>query len=111
MKNASKSIVELTRLVRRYPEVQLATLVDKAPGGKQWVHEIKLDGYRLVGFVSAGAVQLRTRNGKDWTESFPSLASALGKLKVKDAVLDMEAVMVDPHGKTSFQALQAALSD
>ena len=54
---------------------------------------------------------LRTRNGKDWTESFPSLAAALENLKVKNAVLDMEAVILDAEGKSSFQALQAALGD
>ena len=39
----------------------------------------------------------------------PSLAASLEKLKVKDAVLDMEAVVVNDEGKSSFQALQAAL--
>ena len=97
--------------MERYPEVQLATLVDEPPQGEEWLHEIKFDGYRLLGFVSGGAAALRTRNGKDWTESFPSLATAMEKLKVEDAVLDMEAVIVDEKGKSSFQALQAALGD
>jgi bifunctional non-homologous end joining protein LigD len=101
----------LTRLMQRYPEVQLATLVDKPPDGPQWVHEVKLDGYRLLGFVAGGAARLRTRNGKDWTESFPSLSAALEKLTVKNAVLDMEAVVVNAEGKSSFQALQEALGD
>ena len=103
------SAVDLKILMRRYPEVQLATLVDRPPEGAQWLHEIKLDGYRLLAFVSGGVPVLRTRNGKDWTESFPSLASALATLKAKDAVLDMEAVILDAQGKSSFQALQAAL--
>src|ERR1700682_625188 len=55
--------------------------------------------------------RLRTRNGKDWTGSFPALTAAMETLKVKDAVLDMEAVIVDEKGKSSFQALQAALGD
>ena len=53
-----------------YPEVQLATLVDEPPQGEEWLHEIKFDGYRLLGFVSGGAAALRTRNGKDWTGKF-----------------------------------------
>ena len=100
---------KLKELMERYPEVQLATLVDKPPEGDQWLHEIKFDGYRLLGYVSGGEARLRTRNGKDWTASFPSLTTALEKLKAKDAVLDMEAVMLDAEGKSSFQALQAAL--
>ena len=89
--------------------MQLATLVDGPPEGEPWLHEMKFDGYRLLGFVSKGTARLRTRNGKDWTENFPSLTAALQKLKAKSAVLDMEAVVVDAKGKTSFQALQAAL--
>jgi bifunctional non-homologous end joining protein LigD len=95
----------------RYSEVQLATLVDKAPEGKDWIHEIKFDGYRLLGFVAGGAVRLQTRNGKDWTKDFPSLLSTLKDLQVAAAVLDMEAVLLDPEGKSSFQALQAALAE
>ena len=95
----------------RYTEVQLATLVDKAPEGEEWIHELKFDGYRLLGFVAGGAVRLRTRNGNDWTERFPSLLSTLQHLKIDSAVLDMEAVLLDPEGKSNFQALQAALGE
>jgi bifunctional non-homologous end joining protein LigD len=101
----------LKRLMDRYPDVQLATLVDQAPEGDQWVHEIKFDGYRLLGFVAGGTVRLRTRNGNDWTESFPAVAAALERLKIDSAVLDMEAVLLDPEGKSNFQALQAALGE
>jgi bifunctional non-homologous end joining protein LigD len=101
----------LGELMQRYSEVQLATLVAAPPEGPDWVHEIKFDGYRLLGFVSRGISRLRTRNGKDWTERFPSISAGLEKLKLKDAVLDMEAVILDAQGKSSFQALQAALGD
>ena len=104
-----RSADSLSSLLRRYPDVQLATLVDKPPEGDQWLHEIKFDGYRLLGYVSGDAVSLRTRNGKDWTDAFPSITAALGKLKVDDAVLDMEAVVLNDDGKSSFQTLQAAL--
>ena len=100
---------ELERLMRKYSEVQLATLVDRPPEGELWLHETKFDGYRLLGFVSNSTARIRTRNGKDWTESFPSLTAALQKLSAKSAVLDMEAVVVDAEGKSSFQALQSAL--
>ncbi|HEX4166124.1 MAG TPA: DNA ligase D [Bryobacteraceae bacterium] len=99
----------LNALMKRYSEVQLATLVSTPPEGAQWLHEIKFDGYRLLGYVFGGASRLVTRNGKDWTNSFPSLSAALEKLPVKNAVLDMEAVMLDEDGKSSFQSLQAAL--
>ena len=101
----------LSALEKRYPGVQLATLVDAPPEGDTWLHEIKFDGYRLLGFLSDGEVRLRTRNGLDWTPKFPPVASALARLKAKDAVLDMEAVVLDEQGKSGFQALQAALGE
>jgi bifunctional non-homologous end joining protein LigD len=105
------SAAGLDALMKRYFEVQLATLVDTPPEGAQWLHEIKFDGYRLLGYVSGGASRLLTRNGKDWTNHFPSLSAAIEKLPVKNAVLDMEAVVLDEDGKSSFQSLQAALGE
>jgi bifunctional non-homologous end joining protein LigD len=32
----------------RWIEPQLCRLATKAPSGAQWVHEIKLDGYRMA---------------------------------------------------------------
>ena len=77
-KNASQSGEELKSLMLLYPAVQLATLVDETPHGDEWLHEIKFDGYRLLGFVSGGAAALRTRNGKDWTARFPTVTEAVG---------------------------------
>jgi bifunctional non-homologous end joining protein LigD len=34
---------------------QLATLVDKAPAGDAWLHEVNLDGYRLLEWVVSRA--------------------------------------------------------
>ncbi len=98
-------------LVARYPEVQLATLVESVPEGPAWVHEIKFDGYRLLGFLARGTSRLITRNGKDWTGSFPVLASALEGLPANDVVLDMEAVVLDAQGRSNFQSLQNALGE
>jgi bifunctional non-homologous end joining protein LigD len=45
--------------------------------GPQWIHEIKLDGYRMAAPIADGAVQLLTRSGLDWTDKYPSTAAAL----------------------------------
>jgi len=87
---------------------QLATLVAGPPAGKDWVHEIKLDGYRILLRIERGRVKLLTRNRQDWTARFPSLAEAAATLPVKDAVLDGEVVALDAAGVSSFQALQRA---
>src|SRR3984957_5740175 len=42
---------------------QLSQPVEKPPSGPQWVHEIKLDGYRMSARIDNGRVQLLTRTG------------------------------------------------
>jgi bifunctional non-homologous end joining protein LigD len=88
---------------------QLATLVDEPPEGDQWLHELKYDGYRIGCRIRNGAVALYSRNGKDWTASFPEVVDAAKELRVSDALIDGEAAMVLPDGRTSFQALQNVL--
>ncbi len=85
---------------------QLATLVKAAPDGGEWLHEIKYDGYRIGCLIQAGRVTLLSRNGKDWTGSFPPLVAAARELGVRRALLDGEAAILTADGRTSFQALQ-----
>ena len=86
--------------------VELATLVDAAPPGDDWLHEIKFDGYRMLCRVDNGKARFISRNGLDWTERLPELAEAAGGLAVEQAMLDGEVVSLEPDGTTSFQALQ-----
>ena len=85
---------------------QLATLVAQIPRGDEWLHELKFDGYRLLAWIDHGQVELRTRNGNDWTDRFPSIAEALRILAVGSAILDGEIVALDESGGTDFQRLQ-----
>ena len=87
----------------------LPTLVEKPPVGPHWVHEIKWDGYRVSAYVADGTAVIRTRNGHDWTARFPAIAAAAARLKVRSAVLDGEAVILDDRGRSSFAELQADL--
>ena len=89
---------------------ELATLVDAAPSGDDWVHEIKLDGYRILARIDHGEVTLLTRNGKDWTERMPTLRRALEGLDVETAILDGELVALDDKGVSHFQTLQSSLN-
>ena len=57
---------------------QLAQLVDKAPSGAQWLHEIKLDGFRMAARIERGEVKLLTRTGLDWTARYPGMSTAVG---------------------------------
>jgi ATP-dependent DNA ligase len=60
---------------------QLTELVDAAPDGPGWLHEIKYDGYRMHAGLDRGAVKLLTRTGLDWTEKYPAIAAAVGSLR------------------------------
>jgi bifunctional non-homologous end joining protein LigD len=74
---------------------QLSMPVEKPPSGPQWLHEIKLDGYRMAARVDNGRVQLLTRTGLDWTDKYPSAIAALVNLNVRTAYLDGELCGVD----------------
>lgn len=88
---------------------QLATLVDKPPIGDQWLHEIKLDGYRIIAFIKNKSIKLLTRNQNDWTEKFPHLVKELKKLNFKSAILDGELTALDDSQQTDFQLLQNSI--
>jgi bifunctional non-homologous end joining protein LigD len=90
---------------------QLASPVDEPPKGKEWLHEIKLDGYRTIALVSGGKTKLLTRNGHDWTDRYGDIAAAFSALPATDAVIDGEIVVPDEQGRTKFGALQDAIAN
>src|SRR4029077_13493400 len=57
---------------------QLAELVEKAPDGPDWLHEIKFDGYRMHARLVSSRAQILTRRGNDWTEKYPTGMSPTG---------------------------------
>jgi DNA ligase D-like protein (predicted ligase) len=103
-----KSNVAKSRPLPRFIPPQLSQSVEKPPFGHQWLHEIKLDGYRMAACIDNGHAQLLTRTGLDWTGKYPSIVAALAKLNVKTAYLDGELCGVDDAGLPSFAHTQAA---
>jgi bifunctional non-homologous end joining protein LigD len=94
-----------------FVEPALATLERAAPSGKEWLHEVKFDGYRVQAQLAGTEVRLLTRKGLDWTEKFGGgIPSALAGLKCRDAILDGEIVVLADNGVSSFSLLQADLS-
>jgi bifunctional non-homologous end joining protein LigD len=87
---------------------QLTQLVDTAPDGDQWLHEIKYDGYRMHARLERAAVKLLTRTGLDWTHKYPAIAEAVAALDAREAYLDGELCGVGPDGITSFNIVQLA---
>ena len=90
---------------------QLASPSASVPAGKEWLHEIKLDGYRTMARLQDGAVRLFTRTGQDWTDRYGSLAKAFAQIACKQAVIDGEIVVQDAAGVSRFSALQDALAE
>ncbi|HVN35169.1 MAG TPA: DNA ligase D [Casimicrobiaceae bacterium] len=91
-------------------EPELATLMKAPPDGAKWIHEIKYDGYRMLCRIADGSARMISRNRKDWTGNFEAVAEAAARLPVKTAWLDGEVVAFDAEGRSSFQALQNALT-
>ena len=90
---------------------QLPQLVKTAPNGDNWIHEIKLDGYRTLCLIRDKKIQLLTRAGNDWTTKYKSIAREAKKFKVKDALIDGEIVWLEENGQSNFQKLQNALEE
>ena len=90
---------------------QLTRLVDEAPAGAGWVHEIKYDGYRMHARIDGGDVKLLTRTGLDWSHRYRRTIEALGSLKVKSAYLDGELCALNGDGVPVFSRLQAAMDE
>jgi bifunctional non-homologous end joining protein LigD len=92
-------------------EPELATLVKQPPAGDHWFHEIKFDGYRIIGHVAGGKVRFQTRNRLDWTPKLPQLAEAVRRLKLRQAIFDGEIIVLDEGGISQFQLLQNAFRE
>jgi bifunctional non-homologous end joining protein LigD len=93
---------------------QLASVARSSPNGEGWVHELKLDGYRIQARIHRGAskpVQLLTRTALDWTSRLQPIAEAVGTLPIRSALFDGEVVVLDNNGISSFAKLQAAFQE
>jgi bifunctional non-homologous end joining protein LigD len=76
------------------------------PSGDGWIHEIKLDGFRLLARRDAAGVRLLTRRGIDWTSRFPSIAEAVAALSCRSCLIDGEVVICGDDGVPVFDRLR-----
>ncbi len=83
----------------------LATLVDEPFDAEDWIFELKWDGFRAISFLQEKKANLISRNGLSFNSRYPSIIEELEKLSF-EACLDGEIVVVDDHGRPSFQLLQ-----
>ncbi|HEX4156610.1 MAG TPA: DNA ligase D, partial [Acidobacteriaceae bacterium] len=90
---------------------QLAEETSTPPETADWLHELKLDGYRIQARKSGDKIQMLTRKGLDWTHRMRAVADAIAALPVSNATLDGELVVLDDNGISSFAHLQASFQN
>jgi bifunctional non-homologous end joining protein LigD len=100
-----------TELQPSFLKPQLAQETETPPEGSAWLHELKLDGYRVQGRKDGAKVQLLTRSGLDWTARMKPVAEEIARLPVDAVTLDGEVVVLAPDGTTNFADLQAAFQE
>lgn len=83
----------------------LAKLSEEAFNDKDWIFEIKWDGYRAIADLSKDTPLFYSRNGISFLSKFEKIALELEKQK-HHMILDGEVVAYDEQGKPNFQLLQ-----
>lgn len=101
--SSKKKIIETAIPVSVKP--MLATLVDEPFDDKNWLFEIKWDGYRALAEIQKNQAHLFSRSGQSFDKHFPLLLKDLRSIE-QTVVLDGEIVVVDKKGKPSFQLVQ-----
>jgi bifunctional non-homologous end joining protein LigD len=95
--------------VSAFIEPCLPSPADRLPSSPDWIHEIKLDGFRMMVRRDPAGVRLLTRNGHDWRVRFPLIAQAAGALRARSFLIDGEAVACDgdglPVSKLGFEGI------
>jgi bifunctional non-homologous end joining protein LigD len=75
------------------------------PTGEGWLHEVKLDGFRVQLHKHSRSVTIYSRNGADFTRRFPAIAAAVLALPTRSCVIDGELVAPGASGEPDFRAL------
>ena len=81
------------------------------PTGPEWLHEIKFDGFRIQLHKDGRDVRLFSRNGKDFTDRFPSIAAAVAQIPATAVAIDGEIVVCDGIDRPDFYALLRRVPD
>src|SRR4030095_6915922 len=83
-----------------FGEPMYARLVNELPEGKEWLYEVKFDGYRCLAGRDSTGETLWSRRGNLFTDQFPQIARACERLP-RVTLLDGEIVALDKSGQIS----------
>ncbi|CDX60016.1 ATP dependent DNA ligase [Mesorhizobium plurifarium] len=85
-------------------------LVEQAPKGDEWSHEVKFDGYRTQLIKDADGVRLYTKTGVDWTSKYRALAAETNGLRAESFIIECETIVTNEAGLSDFHSLRSALT-
>ncbi|MDD5461058.1 MAG: DNA ligase D [Methylococcales bacterium] len=88
-----------------YIPAMLAKETDEPFDDRDWIFEIKWDGYRAIAELNKDQVKLYSRNGNLFNSAYPEITDALSKMGL-NAVIDGEIVVMSDEGISNFQLLQ-----
>jgi ATP-dependent DNA ligase len=94
----------------QFVEPMYARAVQQLPERKDWLYEVKFDGYRCLAGKDSTGVTLWSRRGNRFTDQFPTIAEACKHLS-PDTLLDGEIIALDRNGRISFNQLQFTGTD
>src|SRR5688572_26120745 len=80
-----------------------ARAVQQLPDGKDWLYEVKFDGYRCLAGRDSSGVTLWSRRGNQFTDQFPTVAEACEHLP-PDTLLDGELIALDKEASRLITA-------
>ena len=103
--NATKA-----ELLAKLPGAQIPESTTTPPTGDQWLHEVKMDGYRMMARIDGRDIRLVSRNGVNWTDKFADVLPSLKSLPAKQAILDGEMTVLAADGTTQFSKLRGGRS-
>lgn len=99
------SIRDLPDEKPRWIEPMLSILTEKPFDNKNWLFEVKWDGYRCITVKDGDQINLYSRNNRNINKDYPQIVTEL-KTKKESFVLDGEIVALDEAGKPRFELLQ-----
>ena len=79
------------------------------PDGDDWLHEIEIEGERIICRGEKGRMRLLDIAGKDWSKRAPAIAGAANLLPATSLIVDGMLAALMPDGTTRRAALDDAL--
>ena len=98
---------------RTFPFILPAIPLPRAtpPSGREWLHEVKFDGYRAQLHKWGEEVALLSKNGKHLVGRFTAIKKAIQTLPARNLIIDAELIACNDQGLPDFRALHSKRSD